>query len=307
MGKVYVVIVTYNGMAWIDKCLKYLALNDVDHHAIIIDNNSSDGTYEYLKQNFDRSGYTLIKSDVNLWFAKANNIGIKLALRQNADFVFLLNQDCYLHASSLRELVNASIDNKEYGILSPVHLNGGGTQLDFNFRTYMRRTEGILDDYVLGRLNQVYETKFVNAAAWLITSECLRRVGGFDTMVFFHYGEDNNYCQRVLFHKYKIGIVPKARVEHDRHLTIKPFNYKRELTRSKIPIFNINLSESAAFKALLQEQLRLLGKASRKLATLEFRLFLLNLKLVAEIGVTFFRKVSKNRKINKQGNLAWLE
>src|SRR4051812_25110961 len=102
MVRIYVIIVTYNGMAWIEKCLIDLAKSDVDHEVIIIDNNSDDGTYEFIEQNFN---HTLIKSEQNLGFAKANNIGIKIALEKNAEFVFLLNQDCYMHPSSLRELM----------------------------------------------------------------------------------------------------------------------------------------------------------------------------------------------------------
>ncbi|CAG5072014.1 hypothetical protein DYBT9623_03953 [Dyadobacter sp. CECT 9623] len=304
MTKVYVVIVTYNGMAWIAKCLSNLDMSDVPYEAIIIDNNSNDGTYEFIEKNYN---HTLIQSGENLGFAKANNIGIKLALQKNAELVFLLNQDCYLYPSSLRVLMEVSNKNKEYGILSPVHLNGVGSQLDFNFRDYMLRSKTLIDDYVLGRLSLIYPTQFVNAAAWMITGDCLRRVGGFDTMVFFHYGEDNNYCQRVLFHNFKIGIVPGAFAEHDRHLVVKPFNYKRELTRSKIPVFNINLSKSGAFRALLREEARLIRKMFRRLSKLELRLAVLNLRLMFELIIVFFGKISKDRYTNRNVPLAWLE
>src|SRR5690606_5865627 len=56
---------------------------------------------------------------------------------------------------------------------------------------------------------------FVCAAAWLIPRNTLKVVGGFSP-TFFHYGEDDNYCQRVLYFNLKIGICPDARIFHDR-------------------------------------------------------------------------------------------
>ena len=64
------------------------------------------------------------------------------------------------------------------------------------------------------RLKDVYETKYVNAAAWLIPRNVLTKVGGFDPL-FFHYGEDDNYLNRVIYHGFKVGICPHSRIVHD--------------------------------------------------------------------------------------------
>ena len=53
------------------------------------------------------------------------------------------------------------------------------------------------------------------AAHWLISRDCLLKVGGFSP-IFPHYGEDNNYAERTIFHGFKIGIVPGAIAIHDR-------------------------------------------------------------------------------------------
>ena len=61
--------------------------------------------------------------------------------------------------------------------------------------------ENILDfanDLATGELKDVYEVKFVQAAHWLISRECLERVGGFSPS-FPHYGEDNNFCNRAQY------------------------------------------------------------------------------------------------------------
>jgi len=70
-------------------------------------------------------------------------------------------------------------------------------------------------DAFRGILGDVYEFPFVNAAAWLVTAEALQKIGGFDP-IFIHYGEDDNFCQRIRFHGLKVGVVPDAKVRHDR-------------------------------------------------------------------------------------------
>ena len=113
----------------------------------------------------------------------------------------------------------------------------------------------------------VYDLPFVNAAGWLISKECLMTVGGFDPM-FFHYGEDDNYCQRVLFHEFKIGVLPNALMVHDREDREKPkiepytdayFNLQER--RFKIRFGNINNYKPSALKKEEKKLKRQLFKA----------------------------------------------
>lgn len=59
--------------------------------------------------------------------------------------------------------------------------------------------------------------RFVNAAAWLISKECVLKTGLFHP-AFFHYGEDNHYSARAQYHGFKSGLLPAAKVIHDRDL-----------------------------------------------------------------------------------------
>ena len=88
---IYTIVVTYNGMRWIDRCLNSLLATTIPTHILVIDNSSNDGTSEYIKTNFP--SVEVISSNVNLGFGSANNIGFQKALDLKADFVFLLNQD----------------------------------------------------------------------------------------------------------------------------------------------------------------------------------------------------------------------
>jgi GT2 family glycosyltransferase len=209
---VTVVVVTYNAISWISSCLKSVSSYEV----ILIDNSSTDGTLHFVEEHF--SNVTIVKQEKNLGFGKANNIGIKKAYEDGADYVFLLNQDAWVEPDTIEKLVQAHQNEFTYGVISPMHLNGRGDALDYKFSIYIQpsRCKNLYSDIYLNTIkNELYEIGFVNAAAWLISRECIEKVGGFNPS-FFLYGEDDNYLQRVYFHSLKVGIHPKCVIYHDR-------------------------------------------------------------------------------------------
>ncbi|WP_027880047.1 glycosyltransferase family 2 protein [Mesoflavibacter zeaxanthinifaciens] len=212
---IYIVVVTYNGIQWIDKCLGSIDFST--YQVVVVDNNSTDQTVNFISKNYP--SITLLAQDKNLGFGQANNLGISHALQQGAEYVFLLNQDAYLYPDTITNLIEVYKTHPEYGIISPIHLNGEGTKLDktFSFFVDYNHHEYFYFDAIKKQLEPVYDIPFVNAAAWLLPKTTLLNIGGFDPL-FFHYGEDNNYCQRVLFHGYKIGVATNAFVKHDREI-----------------------------------------------------------------------------------------
>lgn len=214
--KVYTIIVTYNGMQWIEKCLDSIYQSNHPLIPIVIDNNSNDGTTDFIENKF--ADCQIIKSNENYGFGEANNIGLRKALEQNADYVFLLNQDAWIEPDTIEKLIEAQRNNPEFDILSPIHLNGPGNQLDYLFSTFIApdSCKYFYSDLFLGKVeDKIYETDFVNAAAWLVTKKCLQTIGGFSP-VFYHYGEDSDYINRLHYHKMKVGIYPKAAIYHDK-------------------------------------------------------------------------------------------
>lgn len=209
MRQIYVIVVTCNGIKWIEECLKSVLSSSIPVSLIVVDNSSSDTTIDFIKTSFP--DVILLEQKENLGFGKANNIGIAYALKQNPDFVFLLNQDAKIEKVTIETLIRISESNADLGILTPLHLNWLGNGLEFGFYN-----EKLFSDLLLNQeLKEFYlEDKFINASAWLLPVNTLNIVGGFDP-IFFHYGEDVNYCQRVLFHGLKLVIVPKVKIFHD--------------------------------------------------------------------------------------------
>lgn len=213
---IYVVIVTYKGEQWYDRCFSSLMTSSIPLRVVVVDNASGDGTVRYIKEHYPE--IHLIESNENLGFGRANNLGIRYALDHDAAFVFLLNQDAWIETDTIEGLINVSQAHPEYGILSPVHLNKEKTHVEKwllqRLDDYRTTDSTLFDDVYLGRLKDVYQTRYVNAAAWFMPRKTLDTIGGFDP-VFFHYGEDDNYINRVLFHGLRIGICPKLRIVHD--------------------------------------------------------------------------------------------
>ena len=216
--KVSTVIVTYNALRsnWLYKCLGSIKHSTLPTDIIIVDNNSQDDTCKVIKEKYPE--ITLVENVVNAGFGKANNTGIEIALKDDADFVFLLNQDAWIERTTIENLASQISKNPNFGILSPIHLNGKGDTLDYKFSTYITPDlcKNLYSDFVLNQIkNLIYESDFICAAAWLISRRCLDIVGGFSP-TFFHYGEDVNYVQRLQYKGLKIGVVPNTRICHDR-------------------------------------------------------------------------------------------
>jgi GT2 family glycosyltransferase len=213
--KIFVIVVTYNGLIWVDRCFGSLRNAGENIKTIVIDNGSTDGTQDKIVKDYPEVHF--VQSATNLGFSKANNLGISMAGEEDADYVFLLNQDAWVETNTIQRLVAVAQKHPEYGVLSPVHLDGTYKALDYGFSNYV--TPEVCPDFYsdtyLHQLKELYEVKFVNAAAWLITKECIKKVGELETLFFF-YGEDFNYLQRVRFHQLKIGVVPDCTICHNR-------------------------------------------------------------------------------------------
>lgn len=246
--KVFVIIVTYNGARWIDRNMPSLLDSAYPVSIIVVDNKSTDNTVELL-QKYPQ--VDVIHTGANLGFGKANNIGMQKALALGADYLFLLNQDAWVFKNTISSLVSKMELHTNIGIMSPQHLSGDGINLDESFKTYSkRRTAEIATD-------KIAVVPFVNAAAWMISKACAEKVGGFEPL-FRHYGEDRNYCDRVSYHKFLIGIDADAQIVHDRIIS-RSFN--KDVIQSKYKILatllNINHSLGKSYLLGLKEVLGL--------------------------------------------------
>lgn len=215
MDKLLVVIVTFNAMKWIERCLDSVCKSTINADLFVVDNSSKDETVEYIRTHYP--SVILTESKENLGFGKANNLGLKYALKNDYDYVYLLNQDAWVMPNTFQIMIEAHKKQSDYGILSPVQLTASMDKFDKNFARICKlekRKCNIMENLFFGR-NEISDITCVMASHWLISKDCLAKVGGFSP-AFPHYDEDDNYAERALYKGFKIGIVHKTKAIHDR-------------------------------------------------------------------------------------------
>ena len=209
MARVLVVIVTFNALKWIKKCLRSVENSTLAADVLVIDNGSTDGTLPLIRTDFPRT--RIIETGENLGFGAANNRGLRIAHDECYDFAYLLNQDAWLQKDTLEKLVAAH--KPDWGVLSPMQLNAHGRR----DKRFNRKCGKYIDAALKGYHsdNLIVEVPFVMAAHWLVSRRAIETVGGFSP-AFKQYGEDDNWLHRLHFHKLLCGVVPAAQAVHDR-------------------------------------------------------------------------------------------
>jgi GT2 family glycosyltransferase len=261
---------------------------------IVIDNCSSDDTVRFIKANYPE--VIVIENQENQGFGKANNIGIKYALDNKADYIYLLNQDAWIDSNAIEGLAGLMEKNKQYGIVSPLQYTGNGKNLDKNFQHLLSPNicKNILNDLVTNDLkSELYPASFVMAAHWMIRTVALEDTGGF-LPLFKHYGEDKDLINRMLFYGWRTGITPCFKGYHDREhrketdevkMQIKYTSYLANSSNINKPVLTI----LRAFKSFLIATFRSKLTVSKKM-------IYLYKALISIIPIIKYRNYSKNTK-----------
>ncbi|MBP2618683.1 glycosyltransferase family 2 protein [Chryseobacterium jejuense] len=266
MPDIHIIIVTYNAMKWAERCFTSLRKSSVPVKCFVIDNGSTDGTQEYIKMHFPEVDLT--QSESNLGFGKANNIGIEKAYKDGADFFYLMNQDAWLYEDSMAkmlEVYNSHPNKDEIGIISPIHIDGSEKYLDIFLDQYIAKNyekTRMISDLYFQTLKPYYEIHFVNAAHWLLPKKTIETIGGFNPY-FFHYGEDDEYTNRIHFHQKKVLLVPGSKVVHDGVQSI----HKIDLNKYEDLRIETNIMNPVLPNALQQEKKHLKQSMVKNLMT----------------------------------------
>lgn len=221
--KIFVIVVTYKGMRWYDRCFQSLRESTYPVTTIVIDNASGDGSTDYIREHFPE--IIVLESDKNLGFGNANNMGMKYAREYGCDYVFLLNQDTWVDANMMEKLVMVAEKHTQYGVYSPVHLSADEKRINMMLRFPNPRS--FISDVYCGAMQEIYDITYSNAAGWLIPRRTLETVGGFTPMIY-HYGEDDDYMNRLKYFGIPMALVPAARMVHD---TSKRLDNAEKLSR----------------------------------------------------------------------------
>ena len=230
MTDLSVIIVNYNVKELLEQCINSIITSgkNLKIEIIVVDNNSFDGSVEYLKAKFpDQPTLKFISNTTNVGFAKANNIGVKDSAGK---YVLILNPDTVLQEDTLEKCISFYENGKDMGALTCKLLLPNG-RLDLACRrsfptpsVALYRMLGLSKLFpgskTFGKYNltyldedKTYEVDAIVGAFMLIKRDIYDKVGGFDED-YFMYGEDLDLCYRIKKAGYKIFYFSDTSIIH---------------------------------------------------------------------------------------------
>lgn len=235
-----IIIVSWNAKQYLQSCLESLreSLDAGFCNAIVVDNDSKDGSAEVAEKY--HPAVSVIRSSVNLGFARANNLALA---RVSAPFGMFLNSDTVVSRAALEKLLAIMKSRSEFWICGCQHVDASGNLQNpfgrfpslksefitmtgmFNwpvirhiiaFRKRRRIGKPLVlaaDDKSKELDEQVVPVDYVSGASMIFRREEVVRLGGFDESYFF-YSEDADICKRVWEHGGKVGFCPDISILH---------------------------------------------------------------------------------------------
>ncbi len=237
--KVIIVLLNYNGAEDTIGCLQSLQeITYLNYNIVIVDNDSPDGSWEKIEYYLSTEGVdhfifnhprtaveyaselpfvTFIQSGENRGYGYGNNVGIKYALVNNADYVLLLNNDTVVAPDFLEPLVKMCEADETIGIASgKIYFHDSPDVLWFNGGRFQPSTAKIehvnFNEKDIGQNSHKVNT-FISGCLWLIPRNVFEIVGLINEE-YFMYMEDLEFSQRILKGGYKLEVSEQSHIWH---------------------------------------------------------------------------------------------
>jgi GT2 family glycosyltransferase len=222
--KVIVLVLSYNGIYLLEDCLNSYLANEYDNYKIlVIDNGSSDGTEEYVKNNFE--SVLVRRLEKNQGYSGGFNFGLDIAFNEmNADYALITNNDVVADKNIIAELVKVAITDEMIGFTTgkvyyydkkdtlqtvgmsydPIRINGGHIGIK---------------EVDKGQYDEICERYFADDVFTMVSKKLHKEVGGYDSE-FVLQAEQFDWQMRAKQKGYKIMFTPHAKLWHKESMTI---------------------------------------------------------------------------------------
>lgn len=267
-----IVIVNWNTRELLAACLHSLGdrLQDPAYQVLVVDNGSSDGSAEMVRQQFPT--VQLLALPENVGFSAGNNAAL---IQATGTYVLLLNSDTEVRDHALEAMCDYLDQHPQVGGVGAQLLNPDGTvQLSCrrfpSYRTALFHRKSLLTRFFPeNKFSQQYlmtgtghgeimEVDWVIGACLMTRQEVIRQVGLLDDG-FFMYAEDVDWCYRMRQAGWSIAYLPHAQVMHhyERSARLVPYRMNLERHRSMWRFYRkhysrgIVLADFATFLAII--------------------------------------------------------
>ena len=207
--KLLVLIITYNRLALLKECIQAVlsqTWNSFD--ILVIDNHSTDGTWEYLQALEGKDSISFLRLGQNTGGSGGFHIGIREALRRGYSHIWLMDDDTVPDSHAAERLLSADRLLGKYGFLVslPIWKDGSLCKMNLPLPGQFRREKGrILQEGLL-------LVRKATIVSMLLKAEIVREVG-LPIKEFFIWGDDQEYTERIS-KKYKCYLVLSSVVQH---------------------------------------------------------------------------------------------
>ena len=214
---VCVVILSWNGKEDTLACLGSLARGvEPPAKVLLVDNGSTDGTSEAVRKKFP--WVTVLETGENLGFTGGNNVGIRYALENGADYVLLLNNDTIVDPLSLREMLSVASSSDRIGFVSPkIYFLDPPDLLWFAGARFSTRTGyGRVTGYRerdRGQYDEIREIDRPCGCAMLVSRALCEKAGLMDDGIFL-YMDEVEWMLRARKYGFRAFYAPNAKVWH---------------------------------------------------------------------------------------------
>lgn len=218
MPTVGFVVVNWNQRQLTLDCLASLGeLEYPEFSVLLVDNGSEDGSQAAIRETFPE--VVVLENKVNLGIAAANNVGIRYALENGADYVFLLNNDTVVDPQMLKPLVTVAESDPTIGMTGPTILYfdqpdliwSAGSQIDWtNGRSLLLRKG---KPFASTKNTTCLDVDFITSCAICIKRAVFEEIGLMDECYFIYYDE-TDWSARAGAAGWRSVYVPWAKMWH---------------------------------------------------------------------------------------------
>ncbi|MBP9151591.1 MAG: glycosyltransferase family 2 protein [Flavobacteriales bacterium] len=217
--RVAVVILNWNGKSFLEKFLPSVISNSVGATIYVADNASSDGSLDYLKENYPT--VKLIDNGENLGFAGGYNKALE---KLEEEFFVLLNSDVDVTPNWLEPIIQLFDSDSNIAACQPKILS----YHDKSSFEYAGAAGGFIDKFGYpfcrgrifdslekdsGQYDSIEEIFWATGACLFIRSKVYKELGGLDADFFAHM-EEIDLCWRIKRAGYSIKVQPASVVYH---------------------------------------------------------------------------------------------
>jgi len=223
--KCSIIVLNYNGKQFLKECLDSLRDQTYkDYKVYVLDNASTDGSREYISQDFPWVG--LIRASENFGTAEGSNVGVR---NTSGEYIVLMSNDIRVDPKCIERLVSTLESDGSIGICSGMlvkyaplisgeHLidNAGGVIDKFGFPLLLHPDEVYRKDD-----SRIEEAFFSFGGGFIIRRSLFDRVGGFDPK-YFTLSDDMDLSWRVRLTGHKVVVDHSAVIYHKVSATLGP-------------------------------------------------------------------------------------